>query len=274
MRKYLSLLFLFALQIISYGQNTFPATGNVGIGTASPTAPLQVNGTANDLINVIASGGGRGGIYIQNQNATAQATLYLENNRGAFASYSGLVTGGSTNGYPAIFGLSRADRGFYVSDGPSSLGLGVGTITAQPLVFGTNNVERLRVGSNGNVLIGKTSQINTGYILDVNGSARATSVVVNTTGADYVFDSAYSLPSLEKIEKFIGEHHHLPGIAPAEEMQKQGVDLGDNQTRLLAKIEELTLYVINQQKQMDVLQKRLKILEDQPGRVSKKKAQK
>jgi len=150
-----------------------------------------------------------------------------------------------------------------IADGASSQGLGVGTLTAQPLVLGTNNAERLRVLANGNVLIGKTSQTNTGYVFDVNGNARATSIVVNTTGADYVFGNDYSLPSLKKIEKYINEHHHLPDIAPAEEMQKKGLNLGDNQVRMLAKIEELTLYMIEQSKQQEKLTEEVKALQEQ-----------
>lgn len=83
------------------------------------------------------------------------------------------------------------------------------------------------------------------YKLDVNGSIRANKVVVNTTGADFVFDPAYDLLPLSKLGKYIQVHRHLPGIQPATEMQQQGLDVGDNQTKLLQKIEELTLYVID-----------------------------
>jgi hypothetical protein len=55
--------------------------------------------------------------------------------------------------------------------------------------------------TNGNVLIGQATQVNSAYILDVNGSARANKMVVNTTGADYVFDSAYRLFSLREVEQ-------------------------------------------------------------------------
>jgi hypothetical protein len=108
----------------------------------------------------------------------------------------------------------------------------------------------------GNVLIGKTSQTNTSYKLDVNGNIRANKVVVNTTGADFVFDSSYSLLQLDSVENYIRQNRHLPGIAPASEMQSQGIDVGENQTRLLQKIEELTLYIIELNKgQSDLLKK-------------------
>lgn len=102
----------------------------------------------------------------------------------------------------------------------------------------------------GNLLIGKTSQTNTSYKLDVDGYVRADKVVVNTSGADYVFDSTYNLRSLDEVESFIKSNHHLPEIAPAADMQANGIDIGNNQTKLLQKTEELTLYLIQQNKQL------------------------
>jgi hypothetical protein len=133
---------------------------------------------------------------------------------------------------------------FSASDIISTLPLGV-------LVGGHQSIF---IPANGNVLIGKSTQANTAYILDVNGNLRASKVVVNTTGADFVFAPGYRLPSLITVEQFIKANHHLPGIAPAQQMQQEGVDVGDHQTKLLQKIEELTLYIIEQQKQIRTLQ--------------------
>ena len=103
----------------------------------------------------------------------------------------------------------------------------------------------------GNVMIGKATQINTSHKLDVNGNIRANKIVVNATGADFVFDTAYRLRPLHEVEKYIEAHRHLPDIAPAIEMQKEGLDVGENQTKLLQKIEELTLYIINLNKKVE-----------------------
>ena len=65
----------------------------------------------------------------------------------------------------------------------------------------------------GNFLIGKTSQTNSSYKLNVNGDARANKLVVNTTGADYVFDSSYRLLVTDSLESFIKKNHHLPGVS-------------------------------------------------------------
>lgn len=119
----------------------------------------------------------------------------------------------------------------------------------------------MRITYTGNVLIGKYSQANTAYKLDVSGPARADKIVVNTTGADFVFDSAYALSPLSQVETYIRQNHHLPDIAPAAQMQQEGLDVGANQTRLLQKIEELTLYVIELNKKNELLQKKVEKLE-------------
>ncbi|MRG45938.1 hypothetical protein GFS24_12490 [Chitinophaga sp. SYP-B3965] len=114
---------------------------------------------------------------------------------------------------------------------------------------------------NGNVLIGKITQANATYKLDVAGKIRADKVVVNTTGADFVFDSTYSLMSLPALGKYVKEHRHLPGIQPATTMQQEGLDVGDNQTKLLQKIEELTLYIIDLNKKVEEQEKKINALE-------------
>jgi hypothetical protein len=82
------------------------------------------------------------------------------------------------------------------------------------------------------------------YELDVNGTVRANEVIVNTTGADFVFEESYNLLSLEEVENYIFENSRLPGIPSAGEMQERGMEVGVMQTLLLQKIEELTLHLI------------------------------
>jgi hypothetical protein len=122
--------------------------------------------------------------------------------------------------------------------------------------LGTSLVHAMTIAMNGNVLIGQISQVNPAYMLDVAGNVRSNQMVVNTTGADFVFDSTYRLPPLHEVEAYIRQQHHLPGIAPAATMRKEGLDLGENQTRLLQKVEELTLYTIEQQRQIRELQEK------------------
>ena len=111
----------------------------------------------------------------------------------------------------------------------------------------TGNVTASGTGNNsfnGNVLIGKTSQTNTSYKLDVNGNIRANQVTVNATGADYVFDPHYKLPSLDSLKEYIKTYHHLPGIPSAKKMQQDGMNIGNAYMKLLAKVEEMTEYLL------------------------------
>ncbi|AZB24701.1 hypothetical protein [Chryseobacterium bernardetii] len=78
--------------------------------------------------------------------------------------------------------------------------------------------------------------------------------VTLTPTADFVFDENYNLPKLEVVEKHIKEKKHLPEIASAKEMEREGVNVGEFQIKLLQKIEELTLYTIEQNKQLKKLQ--------------------
>ena len=79
--------------------------------------------------------------------------------------------------------------------------------------------------------------------------------------ADYVFDSSYRLPGLAEVESYIHREHHLPGIPSAAAVQKDSLDVGAGQAALLKKIEELTLYTIEQKKEMDSMKARMERLE-------------
>ncbi|WP_369014643.1 hypothetical protein [Flavobacterium anhuiense] len=85
-----------------------------------------------------------------------------------------------------------------------------------------------------------------------NIASREVKVTVDA-GADFVFEKNYDLPSLESVDKFIKENKHLPEIASAEEMKKDGVNLSEMNIKLLQKIEEMTLYMIEMKKQNDLI---------------------
>ncbi len=104
----------------------------------------------------------------------------------------------------------------------------------------------------GNVGIGTTNPGS--YKLAVLGSIHATSVVVETGWSDYVFDKDYRLAPLSEVEAHIKAEKHLPGIPSAAEVAEKGVSLGDMQSKLLAKVEELTLHLIAQEKTLTAVQ--------------------
>lgn len=117
--------------------------------------------------------------------------------------------------------------------------------------------ERLTISPSGKVGIGYIYPKNE---LDVNGTVHAKEVKVDLNGwADFVFKKEYQLPSLESVEKHIKEKGHLPSIPSEAEISKNGLSLGENQKLLLQKIEELTLYSIEQNKQLKVQNEQLNI---------------
>ena len=100
----------------------------------------------------------------------------------------------------------------------------------------------------------------------VNGIIKASvEVLVSETGdwGDFVFADDYNLPSLNEVERFIAKNHHLPGIPSAAEVETNGLGLSDMSNRMMQKIEELTLYIIEQDKRIIEQDKRLNELEKQ-----------
>jgi hypothetical protein len=218
-------------QLESYKRLVVHENGNVGIGTSAPAFPLDVNGSAyvsGGLIANSATSGGMAGFF--RGAASANANIVLSGNAGSNR-WFWLTT---TNDYLKIGGNGGAE--------PSA---------------GALNIDYL-----GNVSIGTTS--NNGYKLAVNGSAIFTEAKVKlyANWPDYVFHEKYELRSLPELEKFINENNHLPNVPSAGEIKKEGINLGDMNARLLEKIEELTLYVIQLSKENADIKEQLKKLSE------------
>ncbi len=123
---------------------------------------------------------------------------------------------------------------------------------------------KMVIMNSGNVGIGVDSPQNK---LDVNGTIHAKEVKVDMQGwADYVFESGYKLPSLESVEEYIKSHGHLPDVASEKEVLENGIHLCAHQVLMLQKIEELTLYMIEQnrlnQEQSDLLKQQQEEIEN------------
>ncbi len=97
--------------------------------------------------------------------------------------------------------------------------------------------------------------------LAVNGTLTAKRLKLSQTGwPDYVFDTSYRLLPISRLERYIKDNNHLPGIPSAGEVEEKGVDVGDNQAVLLKKVEELTLYIIEQNKEITSLKEEVEDL--------------
>jgi len=132
---------------------------------------------------------------------------------------------------------------------------------------GTTNWAGYFVGSayvSSDLRIGTTAAA-TGYALSVNGKIACEEVLVEDSGTwpDYVFDSDYNLMSLDEVETHIKENNHLPGLPPAAEVEANGFKVADMQKRVLEKVEELTLYTIQQGKMIKELQEEVKSLKEE-----------
>src|SRR5690606_16241100 len=121
----------------------------------------------------------------------------------------------------------------------------------------------------GNVGIGTTNP--GAYKLAVEGTIGARKVkVTQSAWADFVFHPGYQLPPLYEIENYIKANRHLPGIPTAAEVEKEGLDLGEMDKKLLQKVEEQTLYLIELSKRIDTLQHKNALLQEQLNTLSNK----
>jgi hypothetical protein len=170
------------------------SNGNVGIGSTSPSANLDIAtsySTTGFPLRVRNSG--YYNAYFQGTNPNNQTSFYMDNDRGSFSSYGGFLYGGSTSSLGNLFGTSRADKLFMFADGASNLGMYVGTLAAQPFIIGTNDLERVRIDSSGNVGIGTAVP---GAKLELTSSGGAgTGMSLRLTGASSYVPIDFNTPS-------------------------------------------------------------------------------
>lgn len=208
-------------------------TANVGIGVNNPSEKLQINGAVRGNVSgALKVSTGNGYIDIGPQN-TSWAHIYTDRpsfifNKPVYAITGEFCSYSSTN-----------------------------------LIFKTNTTTRMLINnSNGFVGIGTT---NPSATLTVNGTVKAekVEVVTDVPASDFVFEQNYTLRDLNELENYIFSYKHLPEIPSAEEFKTNGYSVGQMDDLLLRKIEELTLYLIDQNKLIQELQSKVEQLENQ-----------
>jgi hypothetical protein len=190
--------------------------GNVGIGTETPKAKLDVSGS------ILMPSGVNGGAYFKYNYTTLNTNSRSWILANDFYHYG--------------------DFGIYQSINQ----------TDDNLQNFAHNY-RFYISRDGNVGIGTVET--GGHKLAVDGTIGAREIKVETTSwSDFVFEDTYQLRNLEEVESFIEENKHLPDIPSQKDVIENGIQLGEMDAKLLQKIEELMLYTIQQEKKIKKLQ--------------------
>lgn len=223
------------------------------------TDPVAYTFGLHSIVESSASTIGTYGLYVSNQNVGS-------------VHYAGYFNGRATivNGVDANY---TSGSGY----------LTLGTTSSTNIVFDNNEILARNNGAssvlhvqanggdvlfcndeNGIVGIGINSPANlpAGYLLAVDGKGIFEELKVELSGSwpDYVFEEAYEMRSVDELKDYIQQEGHLPNIPSAVEVEENGLLLGDMQTKMMEKIEELTLYIIQQNEQMKRLQDQIDLL--------------
>lgn len=234
----------FALGINSLYNNT---VGQYNLGIGPNSLLTNTTGSSNTSIgqntlgsNTIGSDNialGQNSLY---RNVTGSKNISIGNS-------SGFSNTGSSNiflGYNAGYSETGSNK-LYVSN----------TNTATPLIYGDFTTKYLAVGEVA--AADRAAATSGGYRLLVKGGMITEKIKVAVAGssdwADYVFSPSYQLMTLEKVESFIKNNKHLPNVPSAEEMSNSGLDVLQTSAKLMEKIEELTLYLIELNKEVKYL---------------------
>jgi hypothetical protein len=202
--------------------------GNLGVGVTTPTSTLH-------LIDNTTPVGGTSGM-LPSTTATPNGSIMLGATGTSLVSTMGLYVASGVTPY------------FWIQPRNSS------TVTYYNTVLNPNG---------GSVAIGTSNPA--GYMFAVNGSAVATSMTVklNVNWPDYVFKKDYQLASLQEVKTYIDQNHHLPEMPSAEQISKDGLNLGEMNKLLTKKVEELTLYLIEKDQQQKKQADELKMQQDE-----------
>ena len=251
--------------------------GNLGIGVNIPAAKLDVDGKirfgGNSKVSVNSYTDGTNTNIVFNGVDYGLAMLQADR-------YGGTVYS-ATDQYIDLRGNGVAIKSFttYFTEGALDLNTATNITTAGYKLFTVKNQNVMKsyidkdggAWFNSSVGIGTTNITDVNYKLFVETGIRTRKVKVDQVSwADHVFKPEYKLRPLAEVESFIRRNNHLPEVPSEKEVKENGVDLGENQVTLLKKIEELTLYLIDQNKEIKVQNKRIEQLEKELDALKKK----
>lgn len=242
----LIIIFFLPLQFTFAQNNWIKETGKVGVGTISPIARLEINSLASESILKMKVEHAPLD-YLEIINATNSSGIFMPAIKGyTKANAISLYLIGTTdiendNGNVPITSFDSRTTGGKVN-------------TRQLFAWSSYGTKYMTMAASGNLGLGIE---NPAEKLAVNGDIRAREIKVEVSNwPDFVFHKGYPLLPLQDLEKFIKTKGHLPDLQSAAETEKQGISLGEMNKLLLKKIEELTLYLIEQDKKISQLELR------------------
>lgn len=243
--------------------NTLTTTGNAQVGSLTTNGVVQassLNILGASIMNTLIAGGS-----IQAASFSTNGTIQSLSSRTGSLIVSDNVTFSRLGGSNKVLVInSNGDVG---TENYTSFQDNLGdhkalqniNLNGKLIVNGASSTAGLFVATNGNIGIGTTSPAQK---LAVNGNIRAKEIKVETANwPDYVFDNTHELMPLEQVEDYIKQNGRLPEIPSAQEVAENGVNLGEINALLLKKIEELTLYLIQQQTTINELKTKIDTME-------------
>lgn len=235
------------------GQNSF-----IGFGTSKYDLLFKTDNTTRMLISNQVATKGNVGINVSSplQKLHLNGTMLIDGQGGSLSfgeETSGSYLWGEYNiEYWDGTGVPDAEKGLNFAK-PHGSHNGAGNIAGlKNFVLFMNNEGTVGIGA-------EPSAIDNTYKLNVCGGIRAKHIVVNSTWCDFVFNDDYKLKPLEEVESFINENNHLPEIPAAAAIESNGADLGNLVRLQMMKIEELTLYSIEQNKRIKELESKINV---------------
>jgi hypothetical protein len=251
--------------------------GNVGIGTTTPTGKFEISSSdgsakfkigdaAGNSINHLSWNTGAA-INVPDQGG-ANPLIYFRrtdyNNLNNFTDVFQVKSDGSIQAFGQVRGSDMISTGtnswiFHTpDDGRKNMFIAPG-LGASDGSAGWDWGKGMVLNNDGSVGI-SANTVPTGYKLAVGGDMIAERVVVKlqSNWPDYVFSPNYKRSTLTEVEEYINKNHHLPNIPSAQEIADNGIDVGKMNAKLLEKMEEMTLYMIEQQKEIKALREEVK----------------